>query len=110
MVTDWFHPQWLAVGMLILLLCSADALLTLTLISHGAYEANPFMSPLVDGSGHAFAGWKLGLTAMGVVLLILLARLQVFGRTVGAILYVILGMYAVLVAYELFLLRNIPLD
>src|ERR1044072_8044163 len=53
-VTDWFHPQWLAVGMLILLLCSADALLTLTLISHGALEINPLMDPLVRGSGQAF--------------------------------------------------------
>ena len=35
-VTDWFHPQWLAVAILILLLCGADALLTLTLISRGA--------------------------------------------------------------------------
>jgi hypothetical protein len=109
-VTDWFHPQWLAVGMLILLLCSADALLTLTLISHGAVEANPVMAPLVEGSAHTFAAWKLGLTALGVVFLTLLARLQVFGRTVGAILYVVLGLYVVLVGYELFLLRNIPLD
>jgi hypothetical protein len=109
-VTDWFHPQWLAVGILILLLCSADALLTLTLISHGAAEINPFMAPLVTGSGHAFAGWKLGLTALGVVMLTVLARLKAFGRTVGAILYIVLGMYVVLVGYELFLLRNIPLD
>jgi hypothetical protein len=109
-VTDWFHPQWLAVGILILLLCSADALLTLTLISHGASELNPFMAPLVDGSGHSFAGWKLGLTAMGVVVLTLFARLTVFGRTVGVILYGVLGMYVLLVGYELFLLRNIPLD
>ena len=109
-VTDWFHPQWLAVSILILLLCSADALLTLTLISHGAIEINPLMAPLVTGSGHAFAGWKLGLTALGVVFLTLLARLEVFGRSVGAILYIVLGMYVVLVAYELFLLRNIPLD
>jgi hypothetical protein len=109
-VTDWFHPQWLAVGILILLLCSADALLTLTLISHGAMELNPFMAPLVDGSGHSFAGWKLGLTAMGVVVLTLFARLKVFGRTVGVILYAILAMYVLLVGYELFLLRNIPLD
>jgi len=29
---------------------------------------------------------------------------------VGTILYVVLGMYVVLVGYELFLLRNIPID
>jgi len=107
-VTDWFHAQWLAVGILILLLCSADALLTLTLIARGAVEINPFMAALLGGSGHAFAGWKVGMTAVGVVFLIVLARLRVFGRAVGPILYVILGMYAVLVCYELFLLRNIP--
>jgi hypothetical protein len=109
-VTDWFQSHWLAVSILILLLCSADALLTLTLIARGAEELNPFMDPLVQGSGHAFAAWKLGLTAGGVVLLTLLARLRVFGKGVGTILYGVLGMYAVLVGYELFLLQNIPLD
>jgi hypothetical protein len=109
-VTDWFHPQWLAVTALILLLCGADALLTLKLIAHGATEINPFMAPLVQGSGHAFAWWKFGLTASGVVILTLFGQLKIFGRAVGTILYVVLGMYALLVGYELFLLRNIPLD
>ena len=109
-VTDWFHPQWLAVSILILLLCGADALLTLTLLAGGAVEINPLMDPLVNGTGQSFAAWKFALTSMGVVVLTLLARLQVFGRAVGTILYIVLGMYAVLVGYELFLLRNIPLD
>jgi len=109
-VTDWFQAHWLAVAILILLLCGADALLTLTLISRGAVEINPIMDPLVRGSGHSFALWKFVLTSMGVVVLTLLARLRIFGRTVGTILYLVLGMYAVLVGYELFLLRNIPLD
>jgi hypothetical protein len=109
-VTDWFHPQWLAVGLAVLLLSVADAFLTLVLISHGATEVNPLMEPLVHGSGHSFAYWKIGLTASSVVVLILLARLRLWGRTVGNVLYVAAAMYALLVAYELFLLRNIPLD
>jgi hypothetical protein len=109
-VTDWFHAQWLIVGIGILLLCAADALLTLTLISNGAAEINPLMAPLVKGSGHSFGYWKIGLTAIGVLVLTLLARVRYWGRTVGTILYVVLGGYAVLVAYEVFLLRNIPLD
>jgi len=109
-VTDWFHAQWLATSILILLLCVADAILTLTLLSHGAQEINPFMEPLVKGSGHSFAYWKLGLTIMGVVVLTALARLRVFGSTaVGALLYGVLACYIVLVSYELWLLRNIPL-
>ena len=109
-VTDWFHPQWLALAVGILLLCCADAFLTLTLIRHGASEVNPLMAPLVEGSGHAFAFWKMGLTSLGVVLLTVLARLRVFGRAVGVILYIVLAGYVILIAYELFLLRNIPLD
>lgn len=98
------------VGILVLLLSFADALLTLTLISHGASEVNPFMDPLVRGSGHGFAYWKMGLTALGVVVLTALARLRIWGRTVGTVLYIALAGYVVLVIYELFLLRNIPLD
>ena len=97
-------------GIGILLLCAADALLTLTLIARGATELNPLMDPLVKGSGHSFGYWKIGLTAMGVLVLTLLARVRFWGKTVGTILYVVLGAYAVLVGYEVFLLRNIPLD
>lgn len=110
MVTDWFHPQWLAVVIGILLLCGADALFTLKLISQGATELNPFMDPLVRGSGRSFAFWKFGLTSVGVFLLTLMARLRYFGRTVGVILYMVLAGYVILVGYEAFLLRNIPLD
>lgn len=108
-VTDWFHPQWLAVGITVLLLSVADAILTLTLISHGATEVNPLMDPLVRGSGRGFAYWKIGLTATSVVVLILLARLRIWGRAVGNVLYVAMLGYVALVVYELILLRNIPL-
>jgi hypothetical protein len=53
---------------------------------------------------------KVGLTAVGIVFLTLLARLRIFGRSVGIVLYLVLAGYGALVAYELFLLRNIPLD
>ena len=109
-MTDWFHPQWLGVGVLILLLCCFDAILTLTLINHGAYEVNPLMAHFLEGTARGFALVKLGLTAMGVVFLTLLARLRFFGRSVGYLLYLVLAGYVVLVGYELFLLRNIPLD
>jgi uncharacterized membrane protein YczE len=109
-VTDWFHPQWLAIAIGILLLCFLDAILTLTLVSNGASEINPFMEPLVAASGHTFGYWKIGLTAMGVTTLTLLARLRFWGKAVGTVLYVVLAGYIVLVGYELFLLRNIPLD
>src|SRR3954468_11705787 len=81
-VTDWFHPQWLGVGILILLLCCLDAVLTMTLLNHGAYELNPVMAPLLDGAGRGFVVVKIGLTALGVILLTILARLRIFGGSV----------------------------
>ena len=94
-----------------MLLCCFDAVLTLTLINHGANEVNPVMAPLLEGTGTAvFALVKVGMTAAGVILLTILARLRIFGRSVGYVLYVILVGYVALVGYELFLLRNIPLD
>jgi hypothetical protein len=103
---DWHHPQWLAVAMLTLLLCTADALLTLVLLERGASEANPFMQPLVGGSALIFAMVKMGLTSGGIVMLTLLARMRVFGRVpVSVLLYAVLLGYAALVGYEFWLLQ-----
>jgi hypothetical protein len=103
---DWHHPQWLAVAMLTLLLCTADAFMTLVLLERGANEVNPFMQPLVGGSPVVFAMVKMGLTSGGIVTLILLARIRVFGRIpVSFLLYGVLLAYATLVAYEFWLLE-----
>ncbi|MEZ5458507.1 MAG: DUF5658 family protein [Steroidobacteraceae bacterium] len=105
---DWHHPQWLAVAILILVLCAGDAFMTLTLISLGAEEVNPIMRPLVLGSGPAFALWKMGLTSLGVVTLVLLARLRAFGwLPIGAVLYAVLGGYILLIIYEFWLLDRV---
>lgn len=105
---DWHHPQWLAVGLLILLLSVADAFLTIALIDLGANEANPAMEPLVQEPGVDFAAWKMALTSGGVVLLILLARMRAFGRIpVALILYGVLCCYVALVSYELWLLEHV---
>jgi hypothetical protein len=104
---DWHDPQWLAVAMLIVLFSCVDAFLTLTLIDHGAYEVNPLMAPLVGGSALAFAMVKIGLTAGGVVLLTMLARMRVFGRVpVSLLLYTVLLAYGLLLAYEFRLLQD----
>jgi len=106
--TDWYEPRWMLIAVVILLLSVSDALLTLTLISHGALEENPMMAPLVRGSVGVFAAVKLGLTAIGVVLLLAFARVRAFGRLpVGTLLYVVLTVYAILVAYELRLLYSL---
>lgn len=104
--TDWYAPQWFAAALLILILCVADALLTLTLLNQGAGEANPLMDAVVHGDGRLFAALKFGLTSAGVVVLILLAPVRAFGRVpVSALLYGVLIGYLCLVTYEFSLLR-----
>jgi hypothetical protein len=104
---DWHDPQWLAVAMLIVLFSCLDAFLTLTLIDHGAYEVNPLMASLVGGSALAFSLVKIGLTAGGVVLLTLLARMRAFGRVpVSLLLYTVLLGYGALLVYEFRLLQE----
>jgi hypothetical protein len=104
---DWHPPQWLAVVLLVLLASTADALLTITLVHRGAYEANPLMAPLVNGSGLTFAIVKIALTAAGVVSLVVLAHVRVFRIRVSFILYGVLFVYAALIAYELWLLQTV---
>jgi hypothetical protein len=105
---DFHQPQWLAIAMLIVLFSCADAFLTLMLIGHGAYEANPFMAVFLGGSAVGFALVKIGLTAGGVVMLTLLARLRTFGRIpVGVILYSVLALYGTLILYEIRLLDGL---
>lgn len=104
---DWHHPQWLAVTLLILLMCCADAILTITLLARGAYELNPFMAHLIERSGFAFAVIKIGLTSCGVVLLTLIAGTRVFGRVpVALVLYSVLIGYMILIGWELYLLEQ----
>jgi hypothetical protein len=103
---DWHHPQWLAVAILIVVLSCVDAALTLVLLAHGAYEVNPIMAPIVGGSALVFTLVKVGLTAGGVVLLTLAARMRAFGRIpVSFLLYAVLAGYGTLIVYELRLLE-----
>lgn len=105
---DWHHPQWLVVVLAILFLSIADALLTLTVINLGAEEINPFMQPLVTGSGHSFAWWKLGLTSFGLIFLTIMARMRTLGGLpIGWLLYIILAIHTVLVGYELWLVQHL---
>jgi Domain of unknown function (DUF5658) len=103
---DWHEPQWLAAALLIMLLSVADAVLTLTLLDHGAIELNPLMRVLVMGSDRSFVYLKMGLTAATVTMLVLLIRVRTFGRQLaGPVLLMTALVYALLVSYEYWLLN-----
>ena len=105
-VTDWFHPQWLAVGMVVLLLSVADAFLTVTLLARGASEANPFMAFVLERHPELFATVKMLFTGIGVLVLVAVARTRLFSVVrVATVLHWLLVGYAALIFYEWSLLR-----
>jgi hypothetical protein len=103
---DWHAAHLLAVAIGIMLLSVADAFLTVTLIASGAYEANPFMAPLLDGNATVFAALKVGMTAGSVLVMVALARYR-FMRLirVQVILYSVLALYFTLIGYEIWMLQ-----
>jgi hypothetical protein len=108
LVSDWHEPHLLALALGILLLSVADALLTLTLLLHGAYEANPFLAWMLTTHPQWFAVTKMGLTGFGVVVLVVLARARLFQVIrVSHVLHWCLLAYVGVIAWELWLLRII---
>ena len=105
---DWHDRRGLVVASAILVLSGLDAVLTLALLERGATEANPLMAMLVSHGDAHFAAWKLALTAAGVVMLTLVARLRAFGNLpVSLVLYAVLGVYGALIAYECWLFTHL---
>jgi hypothetical protein len=104
---DWHDAHWLGAALLVLLLSIADAFMTITLMRHGAEEANPLMAPLLSADSPAFAYWKVGLTAFGVLVLTAFARFRLFRVIpVGLVLYLVGAGYIVLIAYEFKMLQR----
>ncbi|HZF15317.1 MAG TPA: DUF5658 family protein [Steroidobacteraceae bacterium] len=104
---DWHHPHLLGVALGIVLLCSLDAFLTLTLISQGASEVNPVMEALLYRDIAIFAVGKMFMTGAGVLTLVALSRCRLFGKLrVDLGLYLTLAGYIALIAYEMSLLNR----
>jgi hypothetical protein len=105
---DWHEPYLLFLSVMILLLSVADAFMTLTLLMVGATEANPFMAFILNDHPHLFALVKMGLTGLGVLVLVAVARTRLFRfMRVGMVLQGLFVAYVALIAYEWRLLHAI---
>ena len=99
---DWHHPWlfFLAVGTM--LLSCVDAFLTLQLLERGMIEANPFMQAAMNRGTGFFIGTKLAMTALGIFVLVFLAKAHFLNRfRTGLFLTAFFTAYACLVCYEL---------
>ena len=103
---DWHEPHLLFLSITILLLSVADAFFTLTLLTLGAIEANPFLRFILDEHPQLFALVKMGFTSGGVLVLVAVARARVFSLIrVSTIMQWVLLAYAALIFYEWSLLH-----
>jgi hypothetical protein len=105
---DWYEPKLVFTGFTLLLLSCLDALFTLTLISKGAYEANYFMARLLEAGTGLFVSVKVAITAFGILFLLMHSHFQVLRIGSGKrMLYLLVAVYGLLIAYELILLAVI---
>ena len=105
---DWHEPDLLFLAVTTLLLSVIDAFFTLTLLRHGATEANPFLEFILNEHPQMFAIIKMASTGIGVLVLVAAARAHLFRvvRVKTILQWVLLG-YVVLFGYEMWLLRDI---
>jgi len=100
---DQYSPVLFATIVAILFLCVIDALLTLYLLNHGAYEINPIMAFLLKISPFYFFIFKYVLTCVVTFSLFLFRAVVVhrFNISTHSLLHVIAWIYVSIVAWEL---------
>ncbi len=102
---DRYEHRLVLIGVLILLLSCLDALLTLTLLTKGAYEANYFMARLLEVGVRPFILTKVLLTAGGVLFLLMHAHFRLLRVTSGKhMLQLLASVYGLLIGWEIVLL------
>ena len=102
---DYHERRYLVLSLAILALCVADVFATITLLSRGSTEINPFMRELVEYDTGLFFAFKYISTAAGIFILLSFKKFRIIGNlTTQSLLYVILIFYMVLVFYEAVLL------
>ena len=108
-LVDLFSPKLFFPIVATLFFSVLDALLTLFLIGHGAYETNPVMAYYLNIGPYYFIAVKYLLTCLGVIILLLFRNLtfRIFKISAAALLYLIAGMFVAVVAWEIFLISKI---
>jgi len=102
---DRYDQRLVFTGLLVLLLSCVDAMLTLTLLDKGAYEANHLMAHLLSMGDKPFVVTKIVITAAGVLFLLMHAHFRVLRVTSGKrMLQFLAGLYGLLIVWELLLL------
>jgi len=105
-LVDRYSPVLFVTIVGTLFLCVIDALFTLFLLDHGAYESNPVMACLLGLGPYAFFIPKYGLTVLVICGLFLFKAVVVprFHVSTHTLIYFSAWIYAAVVAWELYLI------
>lgn len=105
---DRYDTGLVAMALSLMALSILDATFTLMLLEAGGSELNPVMQWALDRNLWFFAGLKMLLTAVPVVLMVATGNLLLLGRVrVRSLLGALTGAYLALIAYEILLLQSL---
>jgi hypothetical protein len=109
LLVDQYSPVLFVAIVGILFLCVIDALFTLYLLDHGAYEINPLIAYLLSFGTNVFFVSKYALTILATFCLLKFRDVVVWkiNLTTHSFLYVGAWLYVAVVGWELFLVYNI---
>jgi hypothetical protein len=106
--TDWYGHWPLAATFTIILLCFADAFLTIVLLSKGAVELNGLMDYLIQRDIHLFTVVKMSVTGAALIILVLHFNFRVYKYiAVRYLVYGLVPLYSLLIFHELTMLASI---
>ena len=106
--TDWYGHWPFAATLIIILLCFADAFLTIVLLSKGAVELNGLMDWLIQKDTHMFAIVKMSMTGIALIILVLHFNFRIYKFiAVRYLIYALVPLYSLLIFHELTMLANI---
>jgi hypothetical protein len=106
---DWYEPWPLVASVVIILLSSLDAFLTLVLLNHGAVELNMLMDWLIKTDIRTFATVKLAVTGLALIVLVLHFNFHLYRvLPVRYLMYALMSLYAFLITHEIILLGDLP--
>ena len=106
--TDWYGHWPFAATMIIILLCFADAFLTIVLLSKGAVELNGLMDWLIQKDTHMFTVVKMSMTGVALIVLVMHLNFRICKYVaVRYLIYALVPLYSLLIFYELTMLANL---
>jgi magnesium-transporting ATPase (P-type) len=105
---DWYGPWPFLASVVIIVLCFADALLTMILLNNGAKEMNILMDLLIKHDVRTFAITKMAITSVAIIVLVMHFNFR-FYRIIAVryLMYALVPVYALLIAHEINMLSQI---